>query len=229
MTLRLEPGELVAVTGRSGSGKSSLLNVAGGLVAPTLGSVTVCGEQLSDRTPRQQAAIRRRHIGYVFQDLNLLPTLSAAENVSLPLELAGRNRREAEAEAVEALDRVGLDGLAGRFPDELSGGQRQRVAIARGLVGDRSLLLADEPTSALDDLTGEEILRLIRDQCDRGAAALLVTHDPSLSAWADRVIRLASRPGEDSIESESVRPASRLDLSLLADGPGGTTSPGGER
>ncbi len=213
VTLTIAPGELVAVTGRSGSGKSSLLNVAGGLVPATAGIVTVCGERLRGRSPADLAAIRRRHVGYVFQDLNLLPTLTAVENTSLPLELAGWNRAEADASARRALDEVELSAEADRFPDELSGGQKQRVAIARGLVGQRSLLLADEPTAALDDVTGEVILRLIKAQCDRGAAALLVTHDPAQAAWADRVIRLA----DGAIESETVRPALRTDLAQLSD------------
>ncbi len=210
--LQVAAGELVAVTGRSGSGKSSLLNLAGGLVEATVGTVTVVGERLTGSSDRAKAAIRRRHVGYVFQDLNLLPTLTAIENVALPLELDGQRRAAATAAATTALERVGLDGLGHRHPDELSGGQRQRVAIARGLVGRRTLLLADEPTSALDDLTGEEIVRLIRARCDEGAAALVVTHEPSLAAWADRVIRLQRRPGEPSIESEAIRPARRPDL-----------------
>ncbi|MEM9563404.1 MAG: ABC transporter ATP-binding protein [Actinomycetota bacterium] len=213
--LHVAAGELVAVTGRSGSGKSSLLNLAGGLVEATIGTVTVAGERLTGSSDREKAAIRRRHVGYVFQDLNLLPTLTAVENVALPLELDRWRRAEATSEATTALDRVGLGGLGDRHPDQLSGGQRQRVAIARGLVGRRSLLLADEPTSALDDLTGEEIIRLIRARCDEGAAALVVTHEPSLAGWADRVIRLQRQPGEPSIESEAIRPARRPDLADL--------------
>ncbi len=215
VTLTVAAGEMVAITGRSGSGKSSLLNVAGGLTLATSGTVSVNAEPLTGRSAKDLAAIRRRHVGYVFQDLNLLPNLSAIENVSLPLELAGQPRTEAEDQAAEALDQVGLADLGHRFPTELSGGQRQRVAIARGVVGQRSLLLADEPTSALDDVTGEQILALLRQQCDRGAAALLVTHEPSLAAWADRVIRLNG----GAIQSESIRPTSRVDLASLADQP----------
>ncbi|MEL6981316.1 MAG: ABC transporter ATP-binding protein, partial [Actinomycetota bacterium] len=181
VSLTVAPGEMVAITGRSGSGKSSLLNVAGGLTDATSGTVTVQGQSLTDRSAKAVAALRRHHIGYVFQDLNLLPNLSAVENVSLPMELAGQARHQAEAAATAALERVGLGAMGARFPNELSGGQRQRVAIARGVVGQRSLLLADEPTSALDDVTGEQILQLLRQQCDDGAAALLVTHEPSLA------------------------------------------------
>lgn len=190
INLDVAPGELVAVTGRSGSGKSSLLNVAGGLVAPSSGRVVVNGDDLAAMTSKQRAAQRRNAIGYVFQDLNLIPALTAAENVSLPLELDGVGASIALRLAVEALDSVGLKRKANRFPDELSGGERQRVAIARGLIGNRAVLLADEPTGALDELTAESIMGILRQKCAAGAATLMVTHDPSLAAWADRVIRL---------------------------------------
>lgn len=188
--LDIHPGELVAVTGRSGCGKSTLLNLAGGLDQPTSGRVVVASSDLADLRPRRLARLRRRHIGYVFQDLNLLPTLTGVENVMLPLELEGVSVGEARTEAQRALRLVDGDAFADRFPDQLSGGQRQRVAIARALVGGRQLILADEPTGALDELNGEAILRIIRRRCDDGAAALLVTHDPGQAAWADRVVRL---------------------------------------
>lgn len=199
-------GELIAVTGRSGSGKSSLLNVAGGLVQPSAGSVHVDGRAFADLSPKQLAQARRQSVGYVFQDLNLLATLTAAENVSLPLELDGVRVREARRLASEALESVEVGGLAARFPDEMSGGQRQRVAIARGLVGPRKLLLADEPTGALDEVTAEGVMAVLRRKCDEGASTLMVTHDPALAAWADRVIRL--RDGR--IDSVSVRAADPL-------------------
>lgn len=200
VNLDIAPGELVAVTGRSGSGKSSLLNVAGGLIAPSSGQVLVNGVDLGAMSPKQLAAQRRNAVGYVFQDLNLIPALTAAENVSLPLELDGRGIGESRRLAVEALDAVELAGKAKRFPDELSGGERQRVAIARGLIGDRTLLLADEPTGALDEVTAEGVMHILRRKCKAGAATLMVTHDPSLAAWADRVIRL--RDGRiDSVSS----------------------------
>ncbi len=183
-------GELVAVMGASGSGKSTLLGLAGGLDRPTSGSVTVEGTDLATLTPAQLAALRRRSVGYVFQSFNLLPALTAAENVALPLELDGRRTRAARAAALAALEAAGVVDLADRFPDELSGGQQQRVAIARGLVGDRRLLLADEPTGALDSVTGDAVLRLLRARCDDGAAALLVTHEPRYAAWADRIVHL---------------------------------------
>ena len=190
VSLTVEPGELVAVMGPSGSGKSTLLNLAGGLDAPTSGTVLVEGTDLGGLSRAQLAAVRRRSVGYVFQDFNLIPALTAAENVALPRELDGVRMREVRRESAAALDDVGLSELADRFPDELSGGQRQRVAIARALVGPRRLVLADEPTGALDSRTGEWVLRLLRTRCDAGAAGVLVTHEARHAAWADRVVFL---------------------------------------
>jgi len=183
-------GELVAVMGPSGSGKSTLLNLAGGLDSPSEGNVTIEGVELSGLSRRELAAVRRRSVGYVFQELNLIPALTAAENVALPRELDGTGPRAARAEALDALAEVGLEGLDRRFPDDLSGGEQQRVAIARALVGPRRLLLADEPTGALDSQNGEAILRLLRARCDRGAGGVLVTHEARHAAWADRVVFL---------------------------------------
>lgn len=188
ISLDVRAGELVAVMGPSGSGKSTLLNLAGGLDRPTSGEVTVEGVPLS--TVKDLAALRRRSIGYVFQDLNLIPSLTGAENVMLPRELDGVRTREARAEALAVLEEMGLAAVADRFPDELSGGQRQRVAIARSLVGERRLILADEPTGALDTPTGDEILELLRSRCEAGAAVLLVTHESRYAGWADRVVFL---------------------------------------
>ena len=188
--LAVHAGELVAVMGPSGSGKSTLLHVAGGLDTPTAGEVLVEGRDLAALSPAQVAAVRRRSIGYVFQDLNLLPSLTALENVSLPLELDGARGGLARRAARDALDEVGVGHLAGRFPDDMSGGQQQRVAIARALVGDRRLVLADEPTGALDSTTGEEVLRVLRARCEAGAAGVLVTHEARHAAWADRVVFL---------------------------------------
>jgi putative ABC transport system ATP-binding protein len=190
VTLTVEEGELVAVMGPSGSGKSTLLNLAGGLDRPTKGEVVINGTVLGTCTRRALAALRRRRVGYVFQDLNLLPSLTAAENVALPLELDGVSVRQARPTALAALAEVDLDGHGPRFPDELSGGQQQRVAIARALVGQRRLLLADEPTGALDSQTGEAVLRLLRSKVDAGAAGVLVTHEARHAAWADRVVFL---------------------------------------
>ena len=190
VTLTVEAGELVAVMGPSGSGKSTLLNLAGGLDRPTEGDVVVDGTVLGGCSRRGLAALRRRRIGYVFQDLNLLAGLTAAENVALPLELDGVRARQARRQALAALAEVDLKGYGQRFPDELSGGQQQRVAIARALVGRRRLMLADEPTGALDSETGEAVLRLLRSKVDAGAAAVLVTHEARHAAWADRVVFL---------------------------------------
>lgn len=188
--LSVEEGELVAVMGPSGSGKSTLLSIAGSLEEPTTGEVLVGGVPLAGMSADERARLRRRSIGFVFQDFNLLPGLSAAENVSLPLELDGVNARAARADAMKALDELGLDDRADRFPDELSGGERQRVAIARAVVGDRRLLLADEPSGALDSVNGEGVMRLIRAACQRGVAGVIVTHDAQLASWADRVVFL---------------------------------------
>jgi putative ABC transport system ATP-binding protein len=190
VSLAVEAGELVAVMGPSGSGKSTLLNLAGGLDRPSQGQVAVDGTVLGDCSGRQLAALRRRRVGYVFQDLNLLASLTAGENVALPLELDGMGVRQARRTAAAALAEVDLGGSEGRFPDELSGGQQQRVAIARALIGQRRLILADEPTGALDSQTGEAVLRLLRAKVDRGAAGVLVTHEARHAAWADRVIFL---------------------------------------
>ena len=188
--LEVAAGELVAVMGPSGSGKSTLLGLASGLDRPTSGAVTVEGTDLATLLPADRAALRRRSVGYVFQSFNLLPALTAAENVALPLELDGTRPRAARTAALSALDAAGAAEVADRFPDDLSGGEQQRVAIARGLVGDRRLLLADEPTGALDSVTGDAVLRLLRARCDAGAAAVLVTHEPRYAAWADRVVHL---------------------------------------
>ncbi len=183
-------GELVAVMGPSGSGKSTLLTLAGGLDQPTSGTVSVEGVDLASLGNAGRARMRRTSIGYVFQDFNLIPALSAVENVALPLELDGVRTRAAQARARQALEELGIADLADRFPDHMSGGQQQRVAIARAVVGERRLILADEPTGALDTETGEEVLRLLRARCDAGAAGVLVTHEARHAAWADRVVFL---------------------------------------
>lgn len=188
--LEVRLGELVAVMGPSGSGKSTLLNLAGGLDTPTSGSVHVGSDDVGALDASGRARLRRRHVGYVFQDLNLIPALTALENVTLPLELDGVPARRARAAGIAALAEVELDALADRFPDDMSGGQAQRVAIARALVGPRRLLLADEPTGALDSVTGDAVMRVLRTRVDAGAAGLLVTHDARHAAWADRVIHL---------------------------------------
>jgi putative ABC transport system ATP-binding protein len=188
--LAVNAGSMVAVMGPSGSGKSTLLTIAGGLEDPTSGEVLVAGASLSEMSRKDKARLRRRSVGYVFQDFNLLAGLTAAENAALPLELDGVPVRTARAAALGALAELGLAERAGRFPDELSGGERQRVAIARAIVGERTLLLADEPSGALDTVTGEAVMRLLHAACKRGVAAVLVTHDAQLASWADRVVFL---------------------------------------
>ena len=211
LTIAVRAGELVAVMGPSGSGKSTLLHLAGGLDSPTEGEVVVEGQRLGSLNRRQLSQVRRQSIGYVFQELNLLASLTAAENVALPLELDGTGVRQARRLALAALAEVGLDGVGPRFPDEMSGGQQQRVAIARALVGDRRLVLADEPTGALDSQTGESVLRLLRARVDAGAAGVLVTHEARHAAWADRVIFLRDGVMVDSsgplIEAEHLLPS----------------------
>jgi putative ABC transport system ATP-binding protein len=190
VSLSLSSGEFVAVMGPSGSGKSSLLALAGGLDRPTSGEIFVEGTPLVGLGLNELARLRRRAVGYVFQDFNLVPTLTAAENVALPRELDGVPARKAQRQAKDALRMVGIEELAGRFMDELSGGQQQRVAIARAIVGERRLILADEPTGALDSTTGDGILEVLRSRADAGAAVMLVTHEARHAAWADRVIFL---------------------------------------
>jgi len=188
--LSVPAGELIAIMGPSGSGKSTLLTIAGSLEEPSAGEVHVNGISLAGMSRNDRARLRRREVGYVFQDFNLLAGLTAVENVALPLELDGLGRRAAYAAGIDALEQLGVAELAERFPDELSGGERQRVAIARAVVGDRHLLLADEPTGALDSVNGESVMRLLRAACKQGVAGLVVTHDAQLASWADRVVFL---------------------------------------
>ena len=188
--LSVDAGSLVAVMGASGSGKSTLLTIAGSLEDPSSGEVFVDGASLTKMSRNEQARMRRRTIGYVFQDFNLLAGLSAVENVSLPLELDGTPAKKAHAAGMAALEELGLADRATRYPDQLSGGERQRVAIARAVVGERHLLLADEPSGALDSTNGEAVMRLVLAACRRGVAAVVVTHDAQLASWADRVVFL---------------------------------------
>ena len=190
VSLTVEAGELVAVMGPSGSGKTTLLTIAGGLEDPSSGEVFVQGRPTSKMSRGQKSQLRRRTIGYVFQDYNLLAGLTALENVSLPLELDGVSSKSAQSQAQSALEAFSVLDKADKFPDEISGGERQRVAIARATVGDRGLILADEPSGALDSVNAEAVMRAIHDACGRGVAAVVVTHDAKLASWADRVVFL---------------------------------------
>jgi putative ABC transport system ATP-binding protein len=212
--LTVERGELVAIMGPSGSGKSTLLTIAGSLEEPTGGEVLVDGVDLTDVSRSDRARMRRRSIGYVFQDFNLLPGLTAIENAALPLELDGVRTKAARATGLQAMEALDVADHADRYPDELSGGERQRVAIARAIVGERGLLLADEPTGALDSVNGEPVMRLLRVATKRGIAGVVVTHEAQLASWADRVVFLrdgqivdqtVAPPGPESLLAVSSR------------------------
>ena len=208
VSLDVDPGTMVAVMGPSGSGKSTLLTIAGSLEEPTSGQVLVAGQDLAAMSRNDKARLRRQSVGYVFQDFNLLPGLTAAENVALPLELDGVSARKAQQAGLRVLTDLGLADRASNYPDQLSGGERQRVAIARAVVGDRHLLLADEPSGALDSANAEAVMRLIRTACKQDVAAVVVTHDAQLASWADRVVfirdgriidQTAPAPGPESL------------------------------
>ena len=203
--LEVAPGELLAVMGPSGSGKSTLLSIAGGLERPTHGSVFINGVDMATMDAAHRAEVRRRSIGYVFQDYNLIPSLSALENVEMPLQLDGVSPSKVREAAMAALEEVGVAELADRFPERLSGGQRQRIAIARGLVGNRSVILADEPTGALDSHTSDQIMLVLRDHIDAGAAGILVTHEARMAAWADRTVFLRDGRIVDRSRGDSLR------------------------
>ena len=213
VSLTADEGAMVAVMGPSGSGKSTLLTIAGTLEDPTSGEVLIAGRPVGKVSRGDKARLRRRVIGYVFQDFNLLPGLTAAENISLPLELDGVPGRKARVAALKALDGLGLSDRASHYPDQLSGGERQRVAIARAMVGDRRLLLADEPSGALDSVNAEAVMRLIHDACkNAGMAAVVVTHDAQLASWADRVVFL-----RDGQVSDQAVPAPGPESLLIQD------------
>jgi putative ABC transport system ATP-binding protein len=203
VNLSVRGGELVAVMGPSGSGKSSLLTIAGSLEDPTSGQVVVMGTDLTHLSPNDQARLRRRLIGYVFQDFNLLAGFTAIENVTVPLELDGISAKAAHATGMKALAELGVAERAHHFPDELSGGERQRVAIARAVVGDRKLLLADEPTGALDSVNAKAVVLLMLAICRRGVAGVVVTHDAQMAACADRVVFLQDGQVIDQAQTSS--------------------------
>jgi putative ABC transport system ATP-binding protein len=195
----VEGGEFVAIMGPSGSGKSTLLHLLGGLDGPTDGEVTLAGRQLSKLSDNQVTLIRRRNVGFVFQFFNLLPTLTAEENIALPLLIDGQNINKHREKMDRLLDLVGLTDRRHHKPDQLSGGQQQRVAIARAFVTDPAIVLADEPTGNLDSKTGEDILRLLRRSCDElGQTIAIVTHDAKAAAHCG--------PSEDDWRSGRRRP-----------------------
>ena len=189
--LEIQPGELVAMMGPSGCGKSTLLNIIGGLLEADSGSISLGEFSYGTKPPSRVVNVRRRGVGWIFQDYHLIDRLSALDNVIFALELSGVPTPQAEEQAREALDRVGLADRMEFIPDQLSGGQRQRVAIARAIAGSRPLLLADEPTGNLDVKSGQEIIDLFKQLCkEDGMSVLMVTHDPTLASMADRMLLL---------------------------------------
>lgn len=188
-SLRIEPGEIVAVMGPSGSGKSTLLHCAAGIVLPDAGEVQFRGRSLVTMSDGDRSALRRREFGFVFQFGQLVPELTCAENVELPLRLAGADHRAARLLAATWLDRLDVGGVAGQRPGEVSGGQGQRVAVARALVAAPAVIFADEPTGALDSLASEQVMGLLTDAVrETDAALVLVTHEARLAAYSDRAV-----------------------------------------
>jgi putative ABC transport system ATP-binding protein len=191
VSLELNVGELTLLMGPSGSGKTTLLSILGCMLTPTEGTVRICGHSTAGAEPEDLALLRREHLGFVFQSFHLFPTLSAADNVRLALDVRGEPSRSAKSRSREALARVGLPHKASAFPRELSGGEQQRVAIARAIVGNPSIILADEPTAALDGENGQAIMKILAEVTKGpGRAVLIVTHDPRLLPFADRVVHI---------------------------------------
>jgi len=184
-------GEMIAIMGPSGCGKTTLLNVLSGIDEPTSGTVTIDDKSLFTASDNERSRMRAEYLGFIFQDFNLLPVLSAVENVELPLLLLGKSAGEARSTALDALSAVGLGDRSEHRPSELSGGQQQRVAVARAISGSRPLILADEPTGNLDVKSGQEVIKLFKDLCaNDGLSVLMVTHDPMLASMADRMLLL---------------------------------------
>ncbi len=188
VSVSIEPNEFVSIMGPSGSGKSTMMHLMGALDTPTTGRAVFQGRDLQTMSDRERSLLRRTKIGFVFQAFNLLPTLTAAENVALPLLLDHANRRESIRKATECLDRVGLSARADHFPEEMSGGEMQRVAVARALVADPDAVICDEPTGNLDTTTSREVLALLRELRTPTRCVIMVTHDPSASAFGTRLI-----------------------------------------
>ena len=191
INLGMKPGELVAMMGPSGCGKSTLLNIIGGLLEADSGTISLEEFSYGTKSPSRVVDVRRSGVGWIFQDFHLIDRLSALDNVVFALELSGVPTTQAEEQAKEALDKVGLSDRMEFIPDQLSGGQRQRVAIARAIAGSRPLLLADEPTGNLDVKSGQDIIELFKHLCEQdGMSVLMVTHDPTLASMADRMLLL---------------------------------------
>jgi len=208
--MSIETGELVALMGPSGSGKSTLLNIIGGLLAGDGGSIILGDKTYGQKSPSNVVDIRRKYVGWIFQDFHLLENLTALDNVAMALELSGMPSKDAEAAARVALAKVGLEDRMNHIPDQLSGGQQQRVAIARAIAGNRPFLLADEPTGNLDIASGKEVLQLFKDLChdeDHPISILMVTHDPDLASNADRMLLL----NDGKTEASDIRSAWGLD------------------
>lgn len=190
INLTVEQGEYLAIMGPSGSGKTTLMNLIGCLDVPTSGTYTLGGRELKDLPDKELAKVRNKHIGFVFQNFNLLPKMDAVENVALPLLYAGVPLRERRQRAIDALNAVGLGERIHFLPNQLSGGQCQRVAIARAMVGKPDLLLADEPTGALDTKSGNQIMELFRNLSNEGITIIMITHEPSIAACADKTYHI---------------------------------------
>lgn len=190
VSLDVSSGELVAIMGASGSGKSTLLAALGGLDLVDEGEVFIEGRSLGELKPKEATRLRRQSLGFIFQDLNLVSSLTIEENVALPLELDGIKQRELKHLVAKALDEMGIASISKRYPDQVSGGQRQRAAVARCFIGERKILLADEPTGALDSRSSEEVIRQIRSKVDQGLAGVIVTHDAKIAGWADRILTM---------------------------------------
>jgi putative ABC transport system ATP-binding protein len=191
VNLALKGGELTLLMGPSGSGKTTLLSILGCMLTPTEGTVQVRGDSIAGKTPEHLAKLRRENIGFVFQSYHLFPTLSAADNVRLALDVRGETGAGAKDKSLAALARVGLSGKTRNYPGQLSGGEQQRVAIARAVVGDPSVILADEPTAALDSENGKAIMGILAAIAkDPGRGVLVVTHDPRLVPFADRIVHI---------------------------------------
>ena len=216
VSLTIDKGEFVAIVGQSGSGKSTAMNIIGCLDVPTSGTYHLGGVDVSTMDDDQQAEIRNKMLGFIFQQYNLIPKLSVLENVELPLLYAGVSAEERKERAIAALGRVGLADKQKNLPSQLSGGQQQRVSIARALAGDPAVILADEPTGALDSHTGREVLEMLKRLHDAGNTVVLITHDNSIAVQAQRIIRLED--GHVIYDGDAHDPKAVVTLELVGEG-----------